>query len=160
MADLVAALGLAPEVGPVQVVDQREDAPADRDAWFAFVSGLFPGVPEHLDLLGLQLVERDPGVLGEERRAHQVHALLGRPLRGCAGAGTPPDAVAEAGGVRFDSKQPWWVGEHRPGVRLGEPLALDHLEEATRVLPGHVGVVRSLVGLVPEVPIPVDDLLR
>ena len=37
-----------------------------------------------LDLLGLELVERHLRVLEEERRAHQVHALLARPDGGLA----------------------------------------------------------------------------
>ena len=58
-----------------------------------------------LDLLGLQLVERHAGVLGEQGRAHQVHALLGRPLGGGAGAGAPPDAVGQAGRPRLDRER-------------------------------------------------------
>ena len=58
--------------------------PADRDPRLALVAGRRPRVAEEPDLLGLQLVERHAGVLGHQRRAHQVHALLGRPLGGRA----------------------------------------------------------------------------
>ena len=57
------------------------------------------------DLLGLQLVERHAGVLDEQRRAHQVHALLRRPLGGGTGARAPPDPVGQAGRLRLD-RQP------------------------------------------------------
>src|SRR6478735_10667057 len=82
LTNLIAAAGLASEIGTVQVTDHREDAPADRDPWFACVSCELPAIPVTLDLLGLQLVERHAGVFGEQSRAHQVHPLLRRPLGG------------------------------------------------------------------------------
>ena len=50
-----------------------------------------------VDLLGLELVERHAGVLEQERRAHQVHALLAGPDGGLACAGAPPDPVGRPG---------------------------------------------------------------
>ena len=67
------------------------------------------------DLLGLQLVERHLRVLEQQRRAHQVHALLARPDGRLARAGAPPDPVGQAGRLRLD-------GEHRvagPAARIG-----------------------------------------
>src|SRR6185312_3628041 len=96
---------VATEVRAVEVVDDREDAAAHRDARFAVVAGVRPSLAEALDLLGLHLVERHAGVLAEQRRAHQVEALLGRPLGGGASAGAPPDALTEPGRVRLDPQQ-------------------------------------------------------
>ena len=67
------------EVRAVQVGDDRQHAAADRHPRLALPARLGPGRAEERDLLGLQLVERHAGVLGEQRRAHQVHPLLGRP---------------------------------------------------------------------------------
>ena len=42
VANLVLVASVASEVGPVAVVDQREDAAADRDARLPLVPGLLP----------------------------------------------------------------------------------------------------------------------
>ena len=63
--DLVLAVAGRAEVGPVQVGDDREDAAADRDPRPALVAGGLPRLPEPLDLFGLELVERHPGVIAE-----------------------------------------------------------------------------------------------
>ncbi len=68
--------------------------------------------------------------------------------------------LAQALGVRLDPEQPRRVGKHRPGVRLGEPLAVEDLEKEPRVLASHVGVVGALGWDVAEVAVPVDDLFR
>jgi hypothetical protein len=115
---------------------------------------------EDLDLLALLDVERLARLVGLQRRAHQVHALLGRPARGRVGRGAPPDAVAQARRVRLDAQQAGRVGEHRSRVGLGEPLALEDLEQHLGVPAGHVGLVLALCRGVPEVAPPVDDLLR
>ena len=94
-ADLIRAVPIPPEELPIDVADDREDVAADRDARFPAVPRGLPGVPEPLDLLGLELVERHPDVLGEQGRAHQVQPLLGRPLRGRPGSCAPPDAVPQ-----------------------------------------------------------------
>ena len=125
----------------------------------AGVAGVGPGLAEPLDLLGLQLVERHPRVLGEKSGAHEVHALLSGPLRCFPGAGAPPDPVAEAVGAGLDPEQPGWVGEHRSWVRFGEAVALDHLEKDPGVLPSHIGVVGALGRHVAEVTVTLDDLL-
>jgi hypothetical protein len=124
------------------------------------VAGGPPGIPEPLDLFGLELVERHPGVLGEQRRAHQVHALLRGPLGGLAGSGAPPDPVAKPWRVRLYPEQAGRVREHRPRVGLREPFALDHLEEHPGVFTRHGRVVGALGRLVAEVAKPVDHLLR
>lgn len=67
-ADLVLAvrLGTEPEVHVVHVVNHGDDAAADRNAGRKVVAGLRPLVTEQLDLLGLQLVEGNSGVFGEQ----------------------------------------------------------------------------------------------
>src|SRR4029079_6757688 len=70
----------------------------------AHMAGFLPCAPEHVDLLGLELVEWHTGVLGEQRRAHQVHALLSRPDGGLACAGPPPDPVPKARRLRLDTQ--------------------------------------------------------
>ena len=84
-------------------------------------------------------MKRHAGVLGEKRRAHQVHPLLAGPLGGLPGASSPPDPLAQTFGVRLDPKQPGWVGEHRSRVRLSEAIALEDLEKGPRVLASHLG---------------------
>ena len=61
--------------------------------------------------------------------------------------------------MRLESEQPGRVGEHRPGVGLGEADALEDLPEHPGVLAGHVGIVAGLVRGVPEVAVALDDLL-
>ncbi len=67
VADLVRLLVAAPEVRSVAVVDQREDAATDRHPWLALVPSRSPRLTEQPDLLGLELVERHAGVLGQKR---------------------------------------------------------------------------------------------
>src|SRR4051794_668455 len=52
-ADRVAAASVVPEVRPVALIDEREDASADRDAGLARVTCFFPGRVVRLDLLAL-----------------------------------------------------------------------------------------------------------
>ena len=147
LAELVGAGALVAEVHPVEVGGDRHDRPAHRHARLALVAGLAPGVAEHLDLLALLDVERLAGLVRLERRAHQVHALLGRPAGGRVGGGAPPDALAQPLRVRLEAQQAGRVGEHRPRVGLGEALALEHLEEDLGVAARHVGLVLALGGL-------------
>jgi hypothetical protein len=65
VTDLVLAACRVTEVGAVQVADHRGDAAAYRDSRLTCVAGGLLGVTEPLDLLGLELVERDTGVLSE-----------------------------------------------------------------------------------------------
>src|SRR5208283_5724889 len=88
-ADLVSLWTPAAEVGAVAVVDEGEDAPADRHARLPRMSRLFPGVPVGADLLRLLDVERLAGLVVLERRALQVHAELRRPRRGRVRARAP-----------------------------------------------------------------------
>ena len=121
---------LAAEVRAVGVVHDREDAAARRDARLALVTGVGPCRPEALDLLGLQLVERHAGVLGEEGRAHQVHALL---AAHSAVARVPaPHQIrsrrpGECGSTR---KQAGRVGQHRvAGWAAAKPSPREDVEE-------------------------------
>ena len=85
---------------------------------------------------------------------------VGGPLRGGVRAGAPPDAIAQALGVRLEAKQPGWIREHRPRIRLREPLPFDHLEEHLGMASCHVGVALAVGGRIAEVPPAVDHLLR
>src|SRR5690606_36566904 len=58
VADLVLALAGAAEVHAVEVVHDREDAAADRDARLSGMAGFGPGVAERADLLRLLDVQR------------------------------------------------------------------------------------------------------
>src|ERR1700704_6381048 len=63
VADLVLVAGVATEVRAVAVVDEREDAAADRHAWLTLVSGVLPRLTIGVNLLPLLYVERLPGLL-------------------------------------------------------------------------------------------------
>src|SRR3954454_8861888 len=105
-------------------------------------------------------MERHPGVLGHQRRRHEVHALHGGPFSGRARAGAPPDPVAEAGRMRLGAEKDGRVREHRGGTGLGESRAGQRLEEDLGVPPRHVGVGLPVRRHVAEVAEPVDHLLR
>ena len=131
-ADLVAVLPAA-EVQVVLSRDQREDRAAHRHARLAGVPGLAPRRAERVDLLRLQLVERQAAVLGQERRRHQVDADASRPFGGVAIAGAPPDAGSQPGRVRLDALHPGGAGaEGDARIALGETFALDRPQEAGR----------------------------
>ena len=59
IADLVLLLTLVAEIHPVAVVDQREDAAADRYTRLAVIACFLPGFPEGADLLRLLDMELD-----------------------------------------------------------------------------------------------------
>src|SRR6202020_2676900 len=69
VADLVLArqAGAGAEVAAGLVGDDRQDTAADRDARRPLPAGLRPGLAKPLDLLGLELIEGDAGVLHQER---------------------------------------------------------------------------------------------
>ena len=151
MADLVLRVGLRAqaEVAARLVVDQigrmlRLTETRGSRSWPA----AFHASRNIVDLLGLELVERHPGVLGQERRAHQVHALLGGPDGGRAGAGAPPDAIGQAGGLRLDGEP---AGAH---PSAGWPRATAVPAIAARKTSvcgaGHVGIRLALGGDVAE----------
>ena len=158
-ADLVPILAAAPEIHAVAVVDQREDAAADRHPRRARVAGLLPRRAVKPDLLRLLDVERLAALVDFERRALQVHAELGRPFRRRVGAGAPPDALAQALRIRLEPQQAGRVREHRPRVGLGEALAAQHFEKDLGVAPRHVGVGHAIRRDVTEVAKAVDHLL-
>src|SRR6185437_1995244 len=122
-ADLVVFLAAAPEIVAVAVVHQGEDAAADRHPRLARVPGLLPCRAEDLDLLRLLDVERASALVGLEGRALQVHPELGGPARRRVRAGAPPDALAQAFGVRLDAQEAGRVREHRPRVGARKALA-------------------------------------
>src|SRR5678816_1813465 len=58
VTDLVLVSRVAPAVRPVAVVDEREDAAADRHARLTRMSGFLPRLTIRLDLLSLLHVQR------------------------------------------------------------------------------------------------------
>ena len=103
-------VGAAPQPGALADDDAAEAGepfvirPDVYPGTLTLVPGGLPRVPEPLDLLGLKLVERHPGVLGEQSGTHEVHPLFAGPFGGAAGTRAPPDAVTQAGGVRFEAQ--------------------------------------------------------
>ena len=75
------------------------------------------------------------------------------------GAGAPPDALAQAFGMRLEAQQAGRVGKHRLRIGLGEALAAQQFEEDLRVAPAHVGVGLPSGRRVAEIAPAVDHLL-
>src|SRR6188472_122982 len=97
VADVVVVAPAAAEVATVEVVDEREDAAADRDTRLALVPRLLPCVAKRLNVPRLDDVERIAArVVEDQRRAHQVHPEPGCPGGGLRRGGAPPDPLAQA----------------------------------------------------------------
>src|SRR5436190_537312 len=96
VADLVLVAGVATEVRPVAVVDEREDAAADRHAWLTPVSGVLPRLTIGVNLLALLYMERLAGLIIFERRTLEIHAQFRGPLGRRVGTRTPPDPLAQS----------------------------------------------------------------
>jgi hypothetical protein len=94
-----------------------------------------------------------------ERGTLQVHAKLGGPDSCGIGARAPPDAVAQAFGMRFDAQQAGRVLEQRPRVGLRETLAAQHVEQNFGVASAHVGIALVLGRTVAKIAPSVDHLL-
>src|SRR5581483_5460581 len=107
----------------------------------AHVTGVRPRFAEERDLLGLQLVERNLRVFEEERRAHQVHALLSRPDCGLARPGAPPDAIGEAGRLRLHRQER--VARAAADVRVDDAGTRDRGTEKRGLLAG-LGLVDAV----------------
>ena len=104
-------------------------------------------------------MERFAALVDLECRALQVHAELGRPFRRRIGAGAPPDALAQALGIRLEAQEAGRVRKHRARARLGETLPEQQFEEDLGMAPRHVGVGHVLPRHVTEVAEAVDHLL-
>src|SRR6266550_3925251 len=94
--DLVLVPGVATKVRPVAVVDEREDAAADRHAWLTPVSGILPRLTIGVNLLALLYMERLAGLIIFERRTLEIHAQCRGPLGRRVGTRTPPDSLAQS----------------------------------------------------------------
>src|SRR5581483_7618643 len=139
VTELVAVpAGAASEIETVLIADDRYHASAHRDPWFALPAGLPPCLTKELDLFGLELIKGHPGVLGQKRGAHEMHALLAGPFRGGARTGTPPDPLVEAGRLRLNRKRARLAGHG--WVRLRHSGADDGRAEERSLGPRKVGV--------------------
>src|SRR5581483_8319837 len=132
----------AAEVGAVLVGDDRDHAAAHRYAGLVREARVRPGLPEDRDLLGLELVEGDARVLEQQRRAHEVHALLAGPARAVSAARPPPDSLVETRRLRLNSQPAGGAGHGR--IRLGDARAGDRGPEQSGLLAGQVGVAAVL----------------
>src|SRR4030095_443441 len=94
--DLVLVARVATEVRPVAVVDERENAAADRHAWLTPVCGGLPRLTIGVNLLALLYVERLAGLIIFERRTLEIHAQFRGPLGRRVGTRTPPDPLAQS----------------------------------------------------------------
>ena len=121
-ADLVLALVAAAEIGAVAIVDQREDAAADRDARLARVAGRLPGLAVGADLLGLLDVERLAGLVVTSASSSAGSCRAWPPIRPwrwsrrptrCARAGPPNAARARS--------RPGGFGNIGRGLGLAKP---------------------------------------
>ena len=83
-----------------------------------------------------------PGVLDQQRRAHQVHPLPGGPLRRRPGAGPPPDPLAQPRGEGLDG-EPGAAADH-PRVGVHDGRAADRGQEQLGLLPGELGIAGAL----------------
>src|SRR4051812_20842992 len=104
------------------------------------MSRFLPCLPVQLNLPPLLYVKRLAAFVVFERRTLEVHAQCRRPQRRGVRAGAPPDAIAQPFRMRLETQQPWRIGEHRPGVRLGESFSFENLEEDLGMTSGHIGI--------------------
>src|ERR1700733_1350745 len=123
IADGIALLVAASEIGAVAVVHEREDAAAHRDPRRARVTCRFPRLAEFPDLLRLLDVERPSALVDFERRTLQVHAELGGPFAGSVGCGPPPNTIAQTLRVWLKPQQARRIRKHRLRVRLSKAVA-------------------------------------
>ena len=109
----LAILFLAPasEIGAIAIVDQRENAAADRNPRFADMTSLLPGVAESPDLRGLLNMESFSGLVVLQRRALQIEPELSRPDTGCVRSRPPPDPLSQAFRVRLKRQQTFGAGD-------------------------------------------------
>ena len=88
-----------------------------------------------------------------------MHAVLRCPNGRGVGCGAPPDAVAQAGGVRLEAEQARRIGKHRARAGLGKSLPLQQIEIYQGMTPRHVGVGLTLRRPIAEIAPAVDHLL-
>src|SRR4051794_25590896 len=95
----------------------------------AGVAGLFPGCAIVTDLRGLLHMEGFAGLVVLQRRALQVHAVLGGPHRRRVRAGAPPDPFAQAFRMRLEPQEARWIWEHRLRVGFCKTFAAQDIEK-------------------------------
>src|SRR6202051_5351382 len=95
-----------------------------------------------------------------ECRALQVHPEFCCPDRRCVRAGAPPNPVAQAVGMGFQTQQPGRIWKHGSRIRPREAFTAQQVEEDLRMTPPHVGVILALSRLITEISPAIDLLLR
>jgi len=160
VADLVPVAGVASEVRQVAVVDEREDAAADRHAWLTTMAGVLPRRTIGFNLLPLLYVERLAGLIIFERRALEIHAQFCRPFGGRVRTRAPPDPLTQSFRIGLEAQQPRRIGKHGPGVGFREALAVQQLEERCSVAPRHIGGRAAVTRRIAEIPPAIDHLFR
>src|SRR5260370_20809188 len=96
VADLVPVAGVSAKVRAVAIVDERENAAADRHARLTLVPGVLPRLTIGVNLLALLYVERLARLIIFERRTLEIHAQLPGPLGCRVGTRPPPDSLAQS----------------------------------------------------------------
>ena len=123
------------------------------------MSGFLPGGAKGADLLGLLDVERLSALVEFERRALQVHAELAGPFGRGVGGGAPPDALAQARGMRLEAQKAGRIGKHRTRIGLGKALPCRSSRNTSAWLARHVGIALAFRRSEAEIAPAVDDLL-
>src|ERR1700753_1765155 len=118
-----------------------------------------PGGAASPDLAGLWDMESLARFVVLEGRALQVHPEFCCPDRRGVRAGAPPNPVAQAIGMRFQTQQPGRIWKHGSRIRPGEAFAAHQVEEDLRMTPPHVGVIFALSRLITEISPAIDHLL-
>src|SRR3984957_15190632 len=94
-----------------------------------------------------------------EGRALQVHPEFCCPDRRGVRAGAPPNPVAQAVGMGFQTQQPGRIWKHGSRIRPREAFTAQQVEEDLRMTPPHVGVILALSRLITEMSPAIDHLL-
>src|SRR5690606_1273006 len=128
ISELVRALVIS-EIRPVAIIDQRENATADRYARLMNVPRLLPCSAKRMNLLRLLDVKRLSALIEFESGTLQVHTQFRGPF-GCGVRGrTPPDPLAEPFRMGLDAKKARWIWKHRPRIGFGKAVAAQYIQQ-------------------------------
>ena len=122
------------------------------------MAGLLPGGAVGPDLGCLLHMKSFAGFVVFERGTLQVHSEFCRPDCGGVGAGTPPDALAQAFGIGFEAQQAGWIWKHGLRIGLRETLAPQEVQEDLRMSTAHISVSLAFGRLITEISPALDHL--